>query len=239
LVVQVEHLTKRYGPTVAVDDVTFSIAKGEIVGFLGPNGAGKTTTMRMLTGFLAPTAGKIQVAGIDVLRDRIAAAEKIGYLPENCPLYLDMTPQDMLAFFARARGMSGQRLQERMDAVRGICDLDRVWGKRISKLSRGFRQRVALAGALLHEPDLLVLDEPTNGLDPNQIREVRAALKRIGEEKTILFSTHVLQEVDAICNRVILISGGRLVFDGAPADLARKGGDKGMEGAFYAMTAGA
>ena len=236
MVIQVENLTKRYGAHVAVDQVSFSVEKGEIVSFLGPNGAGKTTTMRVLTGYISPTAGSAAIAGLDVFRDRIAAAELLGYLPENCPLYVDMTPEGMLEFFARARGMSRARFRERLAKVVELCGLGSVLGKKISKLSRGFRQRVALANSLLHEPEVLILDEPTDGLDPNQIRDVRSTLRKIGEEKTILFSTHVLQEVEAIATRVIMISEGRLVFDGTPGALAQEGGGKGMEGAFYALT---
>lgn len=236
MVIQVENLTKRYGSHIAVDHVTFEVAQGEIVGFLGPNGAGKTTTMRMLTGFISPTEGTAKVCGIDVTRDRIAAAERIGYLPENCPLYADMTPAGMLDFFGRARGVPRARLRERKAEVVKLCGLEGVLGKKISKLSRGYRQRVALANAMLHEPDLLILDEPTNGLDPNQIRDVRDTLKKIGERKTILMSTHVLQEVEAVATRVIMISGGRLVFDGLPEQLSEKGAERGMEGAFYALT---
>ena len=236
MVIQAEKLTKRYSGHLAVDEVSFSVQKGEIVGFLGPNGAGKTTTMRMLTGYLAPTAGRARILGMDVFSDRIEAARHIGYLPENCPLYDDMTPEDMLGFFGAARGMASGRLKQRKDEVIHVCGLGAVLGKRISKLSRGYRQRVALANALLHEPELLILDEPTNGLDPNQIRDVRDTLRQIGREKTILFSTHVLQEVDAIATRVIMISDGKIVFDDKPQELARRGGKDGMEGAFYALT---
>ena len=236
MVIQVDKLTKYFGDQVAVDGVSFGVRKGEIVGFLGPNGAGKTTTMRMLTGYLSPTAGSARVLDLDVFTDRIDAARHIGYLPENCPLYDDMTPVDMLNFFGAARGMASGRLKERKEEVIRVCGLGSVLGKRIHKLSRGFRQRVALANALLHEPELLILDEPTNGLDPNQIRGVRDTLRQIGQEKTILFSTHVLQEVAAIATRVIVISEGKIVFDDTPEVLARRGGDDGMEGAFYALT---
>ena len=236
MVIQADNLTRRFGSFTAVDGVSFEVAQGEIVAFLGPNGAGKTTTMRMLTGFLAPTEGYARVAGLDVIRDRIAAAEKIGYLPEDCPLYVDMTPEGMLDFFGQARGLAPARLKERKEEVLRICGVTEVVGKKISKLSRGYRQRVALANALLHEPEVLILDEPTNGLDPNQIREVRARLRKIGEDRTILLSTHVLQEVEAIATRVMMISAGKLVFDGKPEELARMGGDKGMEGAFHALT---
>ena len=229
-------LTKYYGELAAVADLTFSVSAGEVVAFLGPNAAGKTTAMRMLTGFLAASAGTARVAGIDVTTNRIEAAERTGYLPEDGPLYEDMTPEGLLDFFARARGMSYGERRERCRQVISLCAIEEVLGKRISKLSRGYRQRVGLANALLHEPDVLILDEPTNGLDPNQIRQVRQTLKRIGREKTILLSTHVLQEVEAVATRVLMIAEGRLVFDGTPDELAARGRDKGMEGAFRSLT---
>jgi len=234
--IEAESLTKHFGSFVAVEHVTFTVRAGEVVAFLGPNAAGKSTTMRMLTGYLSPTAGRARVAGIDVARDRIAAAERIGYLPETGPLYLDMTPDSLLTFFGRARGLSGARLAERKGAVLEACGLADVWRKRIGKLSSGYRRRVALANALLHEPDVLILDEPTNGLDPNQTRDVRAMLRDIGREKTILLSTHILQEVEAVATRVLMIAEGRLVFDGPPEELRRRGGPEGMEGAFHALS---
>jgi ABC-2 type transport system ATP-binding protein len=229
-------LTKYYGSFAAVRGVTFSVSTGEVVAFLGPNAAGKTTTMRMLTGFLSPSAGEARVAGMDVAVHRIGAAAHVGYLPEDGPLYTDMTPEAILDFFGQARGMSRPLVLRRREEVVRLCALDDVLGKRISKLSRGYRQRVGLAVTLLHEPDVLILDEPTNGLDPNQIRQVRDMLSRIGREKTILLSTHVLQEVEAIATRVLMIAEGQLVFDGTPQELADKGGEKGMEGAFRRLT---
>jgi len=236
--IEAEGLTKEFGAFVAVRDVSFRVEPGELVAFLGPNGAGKSTTMRMLTGFLAPTSGTARVAGIDVTRDRTAAAARIGYLPENGPLYLDMTPEGMLNFFGMARGMSAGQRRRRVAEVIELCGLESVAGKRISKLSLGYRHRVALANALLHEPDVLILDEPTSGLDPNQTRQTRQTLKRIGREKTILLSTHVLQEVEAMATRVLLISEGRLVFDGPVEELKRQGGAEGLEGAFRRLTHG-
>ena len=168
-------LTKYYGEFVAVRNVSFAVSTGEVVAVLGPNGAGKSTILKILTGFLAPSDGHARVAGIDIAQDRLAAAEKIGYLPENGPLYLDMTPDDLLEFFGQARGMSPARRRERIAAVVELCSLEQVAGKRIGKLSRGYRQRIGLAQAMLHEPEVLILDEPTSGLDPNQIREVRAS----------------------------------------------------------------
>jgi len=238
LVVKVEHLSKRYGPFAAVDDVSFSVEEGEVVAVLGPNGAGKTTMMRMLTGFLAPTAGSAEICGVSVMTNRISAAEQMGYLPENCPLYEGMTPLGMLEFFGRARGLASEKLRKRIKEVSGLCGITEVLGKKVEHLSRGYRQRSAMACAMLHEPKLLILDEPTSGLDPNQIREVRSTLKEIGRTRTILFSTHVLQEVTAIATRVILISAGKLVFDGTPEELSEKGGagKDGMDQAFHILT---
>ena len=230
-----EGLTKRFGSFVAVRDVSFTVDSGEVVAFLGPNAAGKTTTMRMLTGFLSPTSGVARIAGTDVSEDRLAAAARIGYLPESGPLYADMTPDALLNFFAKAHRL-GSSLRDRKREVIAQCGVEEVLHKRISKLSRGFRQRVGLAAAMLHEPDVLILDEPTSGLDPNQTRDVRATLRKIGRKKTILLSTHVLQEVEAIANRVLLISEGALVFDGTVSALAEQGEGHGLEGAFRALT---
>ena len=216
-------LTKFYGEFIAIRDVSFRIPRGEIVAFLGPNGAGKSATMKILTGYLAPSAGRARIAGHDMATDRLAGAERLGYLPENGPLYPDMTPRGLLEFFADARGLSGARKKERVDAVVRQCELGSVIGKAIGKLSKGYRQRVGMAQVLLHEPDVLILDEPTSGLDPNQIREVRETIRRLGQHKTILLSTHILQEVEALADRVILISEGRLRFDGTPGDLRRDG----------------
>jgi len=206
-------LTKYYGEFAAIDDVSFTINSGEVVAFLGPNGAGKSTSMKLLTGYLAATRGTAQIAGYDMATNRIAGAKKLGYLPENGPLYPDMTPRSLLRFFGEARGMSGNYLKERMATVVELCSLKSVYGKPIGKLSKGYRQRVGMAQAMLHEPEVLILDEPTAGLDPNQIHGVREMLKRIGREKTILLSTHILQEVEAVASRVLFINEGRLVCD--------------------------
>lgn len=216
-------LSKFYGHFAAVRDVTFSVAKGEVVAFLGPNGAGKSTTMKLLTGYLAPSTGRTRIAGHDMADDRLAGSAKLGYLPENGPLYPDMTPLSLLNFFAEARGMSAALTRTRIEEVVELCALQAVIRKPISKLSKGYRQRVGMAQALLHEPDVLILDEPTAGLDPNQIREVRSTLRRLGKEKTILLSTHILQEVEATATRVLFIHEGRLVFDGPVADFAAHG----------------
>jgi ABC-2 type transport system ATP-binding protein len=227
-------LSKFYGPFAAVRDVSFEVYERELVAFLGPNGAGKSTTMKLLTGYIAASEGVARIAGHDMSSDRLAGSARLGYLPENGPLYPDMTPDSLLSFFADARGMSRNRRDERIDAVVELCELASVFHKPISKLSKGYRQRVGMAQALLHEPDVLILDEPTVGLDPNQIREMRNTMRRLGEEKTILLSTHILQEVEAMASRVILIDEGRLVFDGPVAELAA--GEGGLDGAFKRLT---
>jgi ABC-2 type transport system ATP-binding protein len=213
-------LSKYYGNFAACRDVTFAINKGEVAAFLGPNGAGKSTTMKLLTGYLAPSTGGARIAGFNMATERLLGAERLGYLPENGPLYPDMSPRSLLTFFGNARGLSGMELRRRIESVIGICHLEAVIGKPIGKLSKGYRQRVGMAQALLHDPDVLILDEPTAGLDPNQIREVRRLIRELGETKTILLSTHILQEVEAMCNRVLFINEGRIVFDGTPQDLA-------------------
>ena len=230
-------LSKFYGDFAATRDVTFSIPRGQICAFLGPNGAGKSTTMKLLTGYLAPTSGQSRIAGFDIASERLQAAAHLGYLPENGPLYPDMTPLSLLRFFGSARGMTGSHLRARIDAVVSQCFLDSVLEKSIAKLSKGYRQRVGMAQVLLHEPDVLIMDEPTTGLDPNQIREVRNLIRRLGENKTILLSTHILQEVEAVANRVLLINGGRVVFDGEPAGLLAHGPT--FDEAFYSLTGGA
>ncbi len=235
LMIEAHNLTKQFGSFLAVRDVSFSIPKGEVVAFLGPNGAGKSTTMRLLTGFVAPTHGSAKVAGIDVQADRIGVAEHLGYLPENGPLYPDMTPTGLLKFFGSARGMGRKALADRLDAVVAQCSLESVAHKPIGKLSKGYRQRVSMAQALLHDPEVLILDEPTSGLDPNQIRGVRKMIRELGRSKTILVSTHILQEVEPIAGRVLFIHDGRIVFDGKPADMLK--GGKTLEDAFHSLTA--
>jgi ABC-2 type transport system ATP-binding protein len=215
-------LTKYYGEFAAIDDVSFRVNSGEVVAFLGPNGAGKSTSMKLLTGYLAATSGTAKIAGHDMATDRIAGARKLGYLPENGPLYPDMTPRSLLRFFGEARGMSSRYLNERIATVVELCSLKSVYGKPIGKLSKGYRQRVGMAQAMLHEPEVLILDEPTAGLDPNQIHGVREMLRRIGKEKTILLSTHILQEVEAVASRVLFIDEGRLVFSGTIAEFKKK-----------------
>jgi ABC-2 type transport system ATP-binding protein len=235
--IEADGLSKYYGDFAAIEDVNFKIHSGEVVAFLGPNGAGKSTTMKLLTGYLSPSAGVARIAGHDMSTDRLAGSAKLGYLPENGPLYGDMTPRSLLEFFADARGISGSYRRERIAAVIDLCDLGGVIGKAISKLSRGYRQRVGMAQVLLHEPDVLIMDEPTAGLDPNQIREVRETIRRLGQNKTILLSTHILQEVEAMCSRVLFINEGRLVFDGTTEDLSRRG--KPLDQQFHEFTVAA
>jgi len=218
-------LTKYYGEFAAIDDVSFTISSGEVVAFLGPNGAGKSTSMKLLTGYLSATRGTAKIAGHDMATDRIAGAKKLGYLPENGPLYPDMTPLSLLRFFGEARGMPRRYLNERIKAVVELCSLGSVRGKPIGKLSKGFRQRVGMAQAMLHEPEVLILDEPTAGLDPNQIHGVREMLRQIGKEKTILLSTHILQEVEAVASRVLFINEGRLVCDETIDEFKKKSVD--------------
>ena len=217
--IKVENLTKEYGPHRAVDHVSFNVRKGEVLGFLGPNGAGKSTTMKILTCFLAPTAGSAQVAGFDVFDRSLEVRQHVGYLPEDTPLYKDMTVLEHLEFAANMHGMSGDRVQSRIKEIGGRCGLSDVAGKLVGELSKGYRQRVGLAQAMLHDPDILILDEPTSGLDPNQIAEIRALIKEVGKEKTVILSTHILPEVQATCSRMLIISGGKLVADGTPDEL--------------------
>jgi ABC-2 type transport system ATP-binding protein len=212
-------LCKYYGAFAATQDVSFTVPRGQVCAFLGPNGAGKSTTMKMLTGFLAPSSGSAKLGGFDMATDRLSAAPLLGYLPENGPLYLEMTPSSLLRFLGEARGMTQNQLSDRLEYVAEKCALRQVWGKPIGKLSKGFRQRVGMAQALLHDPQVLILDEPTSGLDPNQTHEVRQLIHSLSQTKTILLSTHILQEVRAVCSRVVLINDGRLVFDGTVADL--------------------
>ncbi|MCA9027800.1 MAG: ATP-binding cassette domain-containing protein [Planctomycetaceae bacterium] len=228
-------LSKFYGPFAATRDVSFSVPKGQVAAFLGPNGAGKSTTMKLLTGFLSPSEGEARIGGHDVLRDRLAAAQLIGYLPENGPLYNDMSPQALLKYMGEARGMASSKIRDRMEYVADKCSLGSVWGKVTGKLSRGYRQRVGMAQALLHDPEVLILDEPTSGLDPNQVHQVRELIRSLGETKTILLSTHILSEVQAVCSRVILINDGRIVLDGTVDDM-RAGGD--MDQRFRELTGG-
>jgi ABC-2 type transport system ATP-binding protein len=219
VMIQVENLTKDYGPTRAVDKVTFNVRKGEVLGFLGPNGAGKSTTMKILTCFLSPTAGRAKVAGFDVFDQSLQVRQRIGYLPEDTPIYRDMTVLEYLKFAAELRGMDPSKTPARIREIGGRCGLGHVAGKLVGELSKGYRQRLGLAQAMLHDPDILILDEPTSGLDPNQIVEIRSLIKEIGKERTVILSTHILPEVQATCSRILIISGGKLVADGTPEAL--------------------
>ncbi|HEY4186678.1 MAG TPA: ATP-binding cassette domain-containing protein [Polyangia bacterium] len=227
LMIRVENLTKEYGPVTAVNKVTFNVRKGEVLGFLGPNGAGKSTTMKMLTCYIAPTSGVATVAGHDVFDDSLEVRKRLGYLPEDTPLYRDMTVQEYLEFAAEMRQMDPSKRGRRIKEIGGRCGLGDVAGKLVGELSKGYRQRLGLAQAMLHDPDILILDEPTSGLDPNQIVEIRQLIKELGQEKTVILSTHILPEVQATCSRILIISGGKLVADDTPEALrAREKGSR-------------
>ncbi len=220
--IEIRNLSKHFGPVRAVDNLSFKVEKGEVLGFLGPNGAGKSTTMKMVAGFLAPTAGTAIVCGHDVTTEPIAVKSKIGYLPEGAPLYPDMTVIALLDFAAAARGMRKTVRKARIDEVVGTVHLEGVRRQRIETLSKGFKRRVGLAQAMLHDPEVLILDEPTDGLDPNQKHEVRALIRAMAPGKVIVLSTHILEEVDSVCTRAMIIANGRERFDGTPLDLRRR-----------------
>jgi ABC-2 type transport system ATP-binding protein len=220
--IKVENLVKNFGPKLAVNDVSFSVERGEVLGFLGPNGAGKSTTMRMITGFIPPSAGRVSVGGYDMLANPIPAKRLIGYLPENAPSYADMTVHGFLGFAAEMRGMSGDSRKKAIHRAVEMCMLENVLHQTIDTLSKGYRHRTCLAQSIIHDPDILVMDEPTDGLDPNQKHEVRNLIKRMGANKAIIFSTHILEEVDAACSRVIIIDRGKIVANGTPDELRRR-----------------
>jgi ABC-2 type transport system ATP-binding protein len=227
VMIQVDSLTKDYGAFRAVDNVSFNVRKGEVLGFLGPNGAGKSTTMKILTCFLAPSGGSATVAGHDVFEQSLEVRKRIGYLPEDTPIYRDLSVLEFLRFVAEVRGMPRDKRDSRIKEVGGRCGLGDVAGKLIGELSKGFRQRVGLAQAMLHDPDILILDEPTSGLDPNQIEEIRTLIKEVGREKTVMLSTHILREVELTCSRMLIISKGKVVADGTPEELrARERGSR-------------
>lgn len=217
--IEVRGLTKRYGEETAVDDISFEVRRGEVLGFLGPNGAGKSTTMKVITCYLPPSAGTVLVDGVDVRENPLAVQKRIGYLPEHTPLYREMTTYDYLVFVAELRGVAPAERPSRIAEMAVVCGLRDVLGKRIDALSKGYRQRVGLAQAMIHDPDILILDEPTSGLDPNQIAEIRSLIKSVGQEKTVILSTHILSEVQASCDRVLIINRGALVADGTPDEL--------------------
>ncbi len=222
--IAIENLKKNYGETQALAGISFHVPKGQVVGFLGPNGAGKSTTMKILTGYIEPSAGSVQVGGINVEHDPVAARKRIGYLPESNPLYDEMMVQEYLEYCADMREIPRSERQSRIQGAVDRCGLGPVRHKDIAELSKGFRQRVGLAQAILHDPDLLILDEPTTGLDPNQVIEIRNLIKELGQEKTVLMSTHILPEVQATCSRVLIVSNGQVVADDAPEKLVESGG---------------
>jgi len=220
--IRAESLTRQYGPLTAVDDISFTVQPGEVLGFLGPNGAGKTTTMRMLAGFVAPTSGRAEICGFSVEEQPLEAKRRLGYLPEGAPSYGEMTPRQFLGFIARVRNLAGERRRSRLDDVVGRLHLGGVMDQRIETLSKGFRRRVGLAQAIIHDPPVLILDEPTDGLDPNQKHEVRELINAMAKDKIIVISTHILEEVNAVCTRAIIIASGRIVADETPDELVRR-----------------
>jgi ABC-2 type transport system ATP-binding protein len=234
--IEIERLTKRFGAFTAVDDVSFTVAKGEVLGFLGPNGAGKSTTMRMLAGFMTPSAGTARICGEDVVDKPVAARRHLGFLPEGAPTYPEMTVTGFLAFCGRARGYRGSELADRVAKGMELTQLQGVRLQPVETLSKGFKRRVGLAAALLHDPPVLVLDEPTDGLDPNQKHEVRNLIRAMAPEKAIVISTHILEEVGAVCTRAMVIARGRVVADATPADLALRGPT--MDAVFRTLTLG-
>jgi len=234
--IEIEGLTKRFGAFTAVDDVSFSVKRGEVLGFLGPNGAGKSTTMRMLAGFMIPTSGSARIQGHDVQSDGVAARKVLGFLPEGAPTYPEMTVESFLAFCARIRGYRGSDMQDRVDYALHLTTLRGVRLQPVETLSKGFKRWVGLAQALLHDPPVLVLDEPTDGLDPNQKHEVRLLIERMAPNKAIVISTHILEEVDAVCSRAIVIARGRVVADATPAALAQRHPSGKLEDVFRSLT---
>ncbi len=220
--IEIKNLTKKFGGNTVLDGISFSVSKGEVLGFLGPNGAGKTTTMKIITSFWSPTSGQVEIDGFNVDKNSLVIRKKIGYLPETVPLYDDMKVIEYLKFIAQIREVPKENIKNRIKEVAEQCGLTQVLNKPIDELSKGYRQRVGLAQAIMHQPDILILDEPTTGLDPNQIVEIRDLIKQIGKEKTVIFSTHILSEVSATCDRVIIINKGKIVGQGSPAELASK-----------------
>jgi ABC-2 type transport system ATP-binding protein len=220
--IKVENLSKAFGPKLAVNRLSFGVERGEVLGFLGPNGAGKSTTMRMITGFIPASEGKITIGGFDMLSNPIPAKRLIGYLPENAPVYVDMTVHGFLGFCAELSGLRGDARRQAVHRVVEMCFLESVLYQSVDTLSKGYRHRTCLAQAIIHDPEILVLDEPTDGLDPNQKHEIRGLIRRMGERKAIVFSTHILEEVEAVCSRAIIIDRGQIVANGTPQELKRK-----------------
>ena len=236
--IEVKALDKKFGAIHAVRNLSFSVKKGEVLGFLGPNGAGKSTTMKMITGFLEPTSGTVSVCGHDVLEDPIAVKEKIGYLPEGAPAYGEMTVKNFLDFIADIRRLKGKEKQDCVEGIIKKINLETVRNQTIDTLSKGFKRRVGVAQALLHDPEVLIMDEPTDGLDPNQKHEVRMLINEMAEHKAIIISTHIMEEVDAICTRAIIIASGQLLFDGTPKELLAKSDSGRMDDVFRDITTG-
>lgn len=234
--IKIDHLSKKFGHLVAVEDISFSVKSGEVLGFLGPNGAGKSTTMKMITGFLTPSSGDINVSGFDVNEQPIEVKKRIGYLPEGAPSYGEMTPLQYLDFIAEVRELSGQKKADRKKEVIERLHLNKVLNQSIETLSKGFKRRVGLAQAILHDPEVLILDEPTDGLDPNQKHEVRELIKNIAPEKVIVISTHILEEVDAICTRAIIIADGKILADDTPEGLRAKSSSNKLDDVFREIT---
>jgi ABC-2 type transport system ATP-binding protein len=234
--IKVENLVKAFGPKLAVNDVSFTVERGEVLGFLGPNGAGKSTTMRVVTGFIPPTSGRITVGGHDIVEEPLAAKRLFGYLPENAPGYAEMTVHGFLDFVAELRGLRGDARKKAVNHAVELCFLENVLYQTIDTLSKGYKHRTCLAQSLIHDPDILIMDEPTDGLDPNQKYEVRNLIKRMGENKAIIFSTHILEEVEAVCSRVIIIDRGRIVANGTPQELKARSPEGRLEDVFRSIT---
>jgi ABC-2 type transport system ATP-binding protein len=234
--IEISHLTKRYGSLTAVDDISFNVEPGQVLGFLGPNGAGKSTTMKMITGFLTPTSGTVRVCGHDVEGAPLAAKACMGYLPEGAPCYAEMSVRSFLEFIADVRGLADERRRARLDDVIARLELESVLEQAIETLSKGFKRRVGLAQALLHDPQVLILDEPTDGLDPNQKHQVRTLINAMSKDKIIVISTHILEEVDAVCNRAIIIAEGRILADEAPKALAARSSTGRLDEVFRQIT---
>ena len=237
--IEISHLSKRYGPLKAVDDISLNVEPGEVLGFLGPNGAGKSTTMKLITGFLAPTSGTVRVCGHDVQAEPLAAKSRMGYLPEGAPSYGEMSVRAFLEFIADVRGLSGDRRRSRLDDVIARLGLASVLEQVIETLSKGYKRRVGLAQALVHDPQVLILDEPTDGLDPNQKHDVRELINAMSKDKIIVISTHILEEVDAVCSRAIIIAAGRILADETPKALARRAPSGRLDDVFRQITLGA
>ncbi len=237
-VIEIKSLVKHFGPIQAVRGISFALNKGEVLGFLGPNGAGKSTTMKMITGFLEPTGGTASVCGHDITESPIEAKKKIGYLPEGAPLYGEMTVTAFLNFIADVRGMTGKAREDRIEEVIRKIHLESVRNQTLETLSKGYKRRVGMAHAILHDPEVLIMDEPTDGLDPNQKHEVRTLIKEMASEKAIIISTHILEEVDAVCTRAIIIASGQLLFDGTPKELLAKSPNGKLDDVFREITLG-